>query len=338
MKITKPFFYLGLVFLIPLFVVYLFSTSFLNDDANPQEGKIAIAIHGGAGYLSKENITDEELALYKQSLSNALNIGIEILEKNGSSLDAVEKVIKYLENDSLFNAGKGAVFTHEGKVEMDASIMDGENIDAGAVAGVTIVKNPISAARKVMENSKHVLLSNEGANKFATEQNLEIVDNSYFYTTKNYNRLQNILKKEDTKEKHGTVGCVALDTKGNLAAGTSTGGMTNKMFGRIGDSPIIGAGTYANNKTCAVSCTGHGEYFIRYSVAYDVSALMEYKGIGLNEAVNYVIHDKLIQAGGKGGLIAVDRDGNISLQFNTSMMFRASYKSDEEAIVKIFED
>lgn len=248
----------------------------------------------------------------------------------------LRKLLIILKTIRFFNAGKGAVLTHDKKAELDASIMEGKTLNAGAVAGVTTIKNPISAARKVMENSPHVLLSNEGANKFAVEQELETVENNYFYTVKSINRIEKVLEKEKSIKKHGTVGCVALDMAGNLAAGTSTGGMTNKMFGRIGDSPIIGAGTYANNNTCAVSCTGHGEYFIRYAVAYDVSALMEYKSLSLNEAVSYIIHDKLKNAGGTGGLIAIDKYGNISMQFNTDGMFRASYTENGERIIKMF--
>ncbi|NOZ47237.1 MAG: isoaspartyl peptidase/L-asparaginase [Chlorobi bacterium] len=339
MRYIKTFLFLLILFIIPVFLFFIISTSLKSDKANlDNTPTFAIAIHGGAGFMKKESLNDEKYKLYIDKLNQALSIGINILENNGKGLDAVEKVINFLENDSLFNAGKGAVFTHEGKNELDASIMDGKTLNAGAVAGVTKIKNPISAARKVMENSKHVLLSGDGANKFAEKQGLEIVDDSYFFTTEKYNRLQKILKKEQESEKHGTVGCVVLDKFGNLAAGTSTGGMTNKMYGRIGDSPIIGAGTYANNNTCAVSCTGHGEYFIRYAVAHDVSALMEYKNLSLEEATNLVINKKLVTAGGAGGLISVDKNGNISLQFNTTSMFRASYQSNGKRVVKIFKD
>ncbi|MFC2086224.1 isoaspartyl peptidase/L-asparaginase family protein [Bacteroidota bacterium] len=324
--------------------MFFVSTSFSTKNENNEEGvEFAIAIHGGAGYLQKQNLSEEQFQTYLNKMNKALDIGIEMLEQDGSSLDAVEKVINFLENDSLFNAGKGAVFTNEGKNELDASIMEGKTLNAGAVAGVTKIKNPISAAREVMDNSKHVMLSGEGANQFAEKQGLEIVENDYFFTQKNYDRLQKVLEKERKavpasmqEEKHGTVGCVALDKSGNLAAGTSTGGMTNKMYGRIGDSPVIGAGTYANNNTCAVSCTGHGEYFIRYAVAHDVSALMEYKGLSLDEAAKHIVQKKLVDAGGAGGLIAVDSKGNISMEFNTAMMFRAFYRSDGIRDVKIF--
>lgn len=337
MKYFKSIFFLTVLFIVPVIIMFFVSSSFLITD-NSKEEKIdfAIIIHGGAGYLQKQNLSEEQHETYLDKLNEALDIGIKILENNGSSTDAVEKVINFLENDSLFNAGIGAVFTNEGKNELDASIMEGKTMNAGAVAGVTKIKNPISAAREVMDNSKHVMLSGEGANQFAKKQGLEIVDNEYFFTHKRYDNLQKILEKERKAEKHGTVGCVALDKNGNLAAGTSTGGMTNKMYGRIGDSPIIGAGTYANNITCAVSCTGHGEYFIRYAVAHDVSALMEYKELSLEEATKYIVHKKLVEAGGKGGLIAVDGKGNVSMEFNTPMMFRAFYQSNGNRDVKIF--
>lgn len=337
MKYIKSIFFLTALFIIPVIIMFFVSTSFsVKNESKEENIEFAIVIHGGAGYLQKQSLSDKQYKTYLSKLNRALDIGIEILENNGSGIDAVEKVINFLENDSLFNAGKGAVFTNEGKNELDASIMEGKDLNAGAVAGVTKIKNPISAAREVMENSKHVMLSGEGANQFAEKQGLEIVDNEYFFTQKKYDRLQKVLEKERKEEKHGTVGCVALDKNGNLAAGTSTGGMTNKMYGRIGDSPVIGAGTYANNNTCAVSCTGHGEYFIRYAVAHDVSALIEYKGISLDEATKYVIQKKLVDAGGSGGLIAVDRKGNVSMEFNTAMMFRAFYQSNGNRDVKIF--
>ena len=232
----------------------------------------------------------------------------------------------------MFNAGKGAVFTHNGHNELDASIMQGWDLNAGAVAGVGDIKNPISAAIKVMTESEHVMLCGKGASEFARTQGLEIVDSSYFYTENRWEGLQRALKAE----KHGTVGCVALDKFGNLAAGTSTGGMTNKKYNRIGDSPIIGAGTYANNNTCAVSATGHGEFFIRYTVAHDISALMEYKNMSLQDAAKLVINKKLVEAGGVGGIIAVDKNGNITMEFNTNMMFRAYAKSNGEKFIGIF--
>lgn len=291
-----------------------------------------IVIHGGAGNASNRDINEEEQKEYKEKLSEALAIGEEILITGGTCTEAIEKTINFLEDCPLFNAGKGAVFTHDGHNELDASIMQGWDLNAGAVAGVRNIKNPISAAIKVMTDSKHVMMSGNGVSEFAKEQGLEIVDSSYFFTENRWNSLQNILKSE----KHGTVGCVVLDKYGNLAAGTSTGGMTNKKYGRIGDSPIIGAGTYANNNTCAVSATGHGEFFIRYTVAHDISALMEYKNMSLEDAANIVINDKLVNAGGTGGIIAVDKNGNISMTFNTNMMFRAYAKSTGEKEVAIF--
>jgi L-asparaginase / beta-aspartyl-peptidase len=294
----------------------------------------AIVIHGGAGGMTKENLTPELDKEYRASLQIALNTGKKILSEGGSAIDAVEQTIRTMEDNPLFNAGKGAVFTHEGRNELDAAIMDGSNLGAGAVAGVTDIKNPISAARKVMTNSPHVMLSGAGASQFAKEQGLEIVPASYFYTEKRFNELQELLKKE----KYGTVGCCALDKNGNLAAGTSTGGMSNKRYNRIGDSPIIGAGTYANNNTCAVSGTGHGEYFIRWTVAHDISALMEYKGLSLKEASELVVNDKLVKAGGSGGVICVDKSGNISMPFNSSGMFRGFATADGKEGIFIYKD
>lgn len=292
----------------------------------------SIALHGGAGNMKPENFTGEQIDEYQQELGKALSIGVEILKSGGSSTDAVEQVVRYLEDCPLFNAGKGAVFTHEGRNELDASIMDGSTLKAGAVAGVTDVKNPVSLARRVMDASPHVMLSGNGASDFAREQGIERVDSSYFFTPQRWNDLQQIL----SKEKMGTVGCVALDIHGNLAAATSTGGMTNKRWGRVGDAPIIGAGTYANNATCAVSATGHGEFFIRYTVAHDISALMEYQNLSLNAAVEKVIMGKLLKAGGYGGVIAIDRQGNISMIMNTSGMFRAFAHSDGRTGCAIF--
>ncbi len=293
------------------------------DDTNKtqEKPKWVIVIHGGAGTILKENMSEEAEILYTQKLSEALNTASTILEKGGTSLDAVTAAITTMENSPLFNAGKGAVFTAEGKNEMDASIMDGSNIKAGAVAGVGTIKNPILAAREVMENSKHVMLQGEGADIFAKAQGLEIEDSSYFFTQRRWESLQ-----KAKANKFGTVGAVALDTHGNLAAGTSTGGMTNKMKGRVGDSPIIGAGTYADNKSCAVSATGHGEYFIRNVVAYDIAALMKYSGVSLKEASNYVIMKKLKDQNAEGGIIALDKAGNFVMTFNTKGMYRA-YKN-----------
>ncbi len=291
-----------------------------------------IVIHGGAGNASNRDINEEQQKEYKEKLNQALTIGENILKNGGTCLEAIEKTIIFLEDCPLFNAGKGAVFTHDGRNELDASIMQGWDLNAGAVAGVDDVKNPISLAIEVMLNSEHVLLSGNGASQFAEKQGIEIVDSSYFFTEKRWKSLQNVLKSE----KHGTVGCVVLDKYGNLAAGTSTGGRTNKKYGRIGDSPIIGAGNYANNNTCAVSATGHGEFFIRYAVAHDISALMEYKGMSLEEASNLVINKKLAEVDGLGGIIAVDKDGNVAMPFNTNMMFRAYAKSTGEKEVAIF--
>ena len=297
--------------------------------------EFAIVIHGGSGNITPDNIPVDSRKAYSDVLSKALDTGFSLLQTGGSSLDAVEAAIRIMEDSPLFNAGKGAVFTHEGKNELDASIMDGATLNAGAVASVTDIRNPISAARTVMEQSEHVMLVGEGASRFAREQGLDIVDSSYFFTERRWRSLQQQLKKTAT-EKYSTVGCVALDKNGNLAAGTSTGGMSNKMFGRVGDSPIIGAGNYANNKTCAVSATGHGEFFIRYTVTHDISALIEYKNLTLAEAAHQVINEKLEQVGGKGGIIAIDRYGNISMEFNTSGMLRGYAKSTGEREILMF--
>ena len=295
----------------------------------PASGKYTIVIHGGAGTINK-SIPDSLKEKYLTSISEALMIGKEILEKGGKSIDAVEQVVRYLENNPLFNAGKGAVYTSDGTHELDASIMDGSNLATGAVTLIKRVKNPITLARHVMEKTPHVLLGGEGAEKFAEEMGLEIVENYYFDTE---NR-QNQLKKEKEKVK-GTVGCVALDLHGNLAAATSTGGRTNKMPGRIGDSPLINAGTYANNKTCAVSGTGIGEEFIRHTVAYNVSALMEFKGMNLKEAADEVVFKMLKKD--DGGIIAVDKDGNFAAPFSTLGMYRGAANSDGLFEVKIWE-
>jgi len=299
-----------------------------------------LVVHGGAGNITKNNLSDS--TAYKEKLKEALEKGFDTLKKGGTSLDAVVVVIKILEDSPLFNAGKGAVFNSEGKNELDAAIMDGKTLKAGAVAGVTTVKNPIVAARAVMEKTIHVMLTNAGADKFAKEQGLDIVEPSYFFDQK---RWEQYLKNKDKSDigdtnpilnKYGTVGVVALDIYGNLAAGTSTGGLSNKKYGRVGDSPIIGAGTYANNKTCAVSCTGTGEYFIRNVVAYDISALMEYKGWPVQKAAEYVINEKLKSQGGDGGLIALDSKGNFVMPFNTAGMFRGYANSNGEIKVMLF--
>jgi beta-aspartyl-peptidase (threonine type) len=303
-------------------------------DSLAQKQEWAIVIHGGAGGISRESITPELDKEFRAGLQVALATGKKILADGGSALDAVEQTIRTMEDNPLFNAGKGAVFAHDGKNELDAAIMDGSNLAAGAIAGVTDIKNPISAARRVMTNSAHVLLTGAGASQFAKEQGLEIVPTSYFFTERRFDELQEILKKE----KNGTVGCCALDKNGNMAAGTSTGGMANKRYNRVGDTPIIGAGTYANNNSCAVSATGHGEFFIRWTVAHDISALMQYKGLSLKEASELVVNDKLVKAGGSGGVICVDKSGNISLPFNSTGMFRGFATADGKEGIFIYKD
>ena len=300
----------------------------------------AMVIHGGAGTILKKNMTEDQYDDYYNALDTALMIGKRILEGGGTSLEAIEKTIHYMEDSPLFNSGRGAVFTHDGKNELDASVMLGNGKKAGAIGGVTNVKHPISGAIAVMEKSDHVMMVGKGAETFCEKNGLEIVDPSYFWTERRWNSLQERIEREkDTGAlydnpdyKYGTVGAVALDKNGDIAAGTSTGGMTNKRFNRIGDSPIIGAGTYADNNTCGVSCTGHGEFFIRYAVAYDVSARMEYKGESVSEAAEYVINQKLVEAKGSGGLIALDAFGNISMPFNTPGMYRGYVKPDEKYI------
>lgn len=302
--------------------------------------KYAIVIHGGAGVMDKSKINEERRTEYKNKLNEALELGEKLLKEGVTSTDVVVRVINVLEDSPLFNAGKGAVFSHTGKNELDASIMEGKTLNAGAVAGVLDIKNPINAAREVMYNSDHVLLSGSGASEFAKKQGLEIVSNDYFYTESRYESLQRLLKRErerTKKDNMGTVGCAVLDTHGNISAGTSTGGMTNKRYGRIGDAPIIGAGTYANNKTCAVSCTGHGEYYIRLGFARDISALMEYKNLSVTDACKEEIR-KLSELEGTGGVIALDAQGNIAMEFNTSGMFRGFIKSTGEREVAIFKE
>ena len=321
-----------LTYLSVLITIILFTPSCNKSKTSIEKPEYVIVIHGGAGNASNRDINDEQQKEYIEKLNEALSIGEEILANGGTCIEAIEKTIIFLEDCPLFNAGKGAVFTNDGHNELDASIMQGWDLNAGAIAGVGDIKNPISAAIKVMTDSKHVMMSGKGASEFAKLQGLEIVDSTYFFTEDRWKSLQNVLKSE----KHGTVGCVVLDKYGNLAAGTSTGGMTNKKFNRIGDSPIIGAGTYANNKTCAISATGHGEFFIRYTVAHDISALMEYKNMSIEEASDLVINQKLAEVGGSGGVIAVDKNGNIAMPFNTNMMFRGYAKSTGEKEVAIF--
>ena len=310
------------------------------------EQKIAIALHGGAGTLMKGMMTTDKEAAYKNALESALNAGYESLESGGSAIDATTIVVKLLEDSPLFNAGKGSVFTAEGTHEMDASIMDGATLKAGAVALVSGIKNPVELARDVMDKSEHVLLAGEGAMKFARKLGYEELEDDYFFDAFRFQQWQEIkdtdkfqldhsIRKES---KFGTVGAVACDLEGNIAAATSTGGMTNKRYGRIGDSPLIGSGTYANNHSCAVSCTGSGEYFIRGVVAYDVAALMEHRGYSLEKAANEVVHKRMLELGGDGGLIAIDSKGNISMPFNTEGMYRAVKDSDGLLDIAIYRD
>ena len=330
------------------FCLFIAACSNSSDETTADEevgetmAKYAMVIHGGAGTILKSKMTAEREKAYLDALNETLSIGEEILSKGGSATDAVIAAVEYMENSTLFNAGKGAVFTNDGKNELDASIMDGSTMNAGAIGGVTTIKNPIKAARAVLEQSEHVFLIGKGAEQFASAQGIEMVDPKYFYTERRWQSLQNAKEREvveldHDEKKMGTVGAVALDQNGNIVAGTSTGGMTNKRYGRLGDVPVIGAGTYANNKTCGVSCTGHGEYFIRYAVAHDVSAMMEYKNISLEEATNEVVNKKLVEAGGSGGLIALDAKGNVSMTFNSEGMYRG-YVRDGQREVAIYKD
>lgn len=317
-----------------------------------KEENFGIVIHGGAGTILKENMSDSLETAYKVKLKEAISAGYEILKNGGTSLEAVTHTIIIMEDSPLFNAGKGAVFTHEGTNELDASIMDGSTLNAGAIAGVKHIKNPINLAKDVMQKSEHVMLYGAGAEEFAETLGYKMMDTSYFYTKDRYKSLQRVLEKEKAtnekkisfedpyikNSKFGTVGCAALDKHGNLAAGTSTGGMTNKRWNRIGDAPIIGAGTYANNATCAVSATGWGEYFIRSVVAYDISALMEYKGMSLQDAAKEVIQKKVPALGGDGGIVAIDKDGNVAMEFNTAGMYRATMNAEGDLIIKIYKE
>jgi len=304
-----------------------------------QEKKYALAIHGGAGTMSPEQMTPDIERAVRAGLQRSMDAGQTILRSGGSSLDAVTAAVRVLEDDPVFNAGRGAVFTSAETHEMDAALMDGRTLRAGAVGGVSRIRNPIDLARGVMEKSPHVMLSGQGAEAFARELGLEIVDEKYFHTQQRWQALERVRAARaeplSDADRHGTVGAVALDQSGNLAAATSTGGNTNKRPGRIGDSPIIGAGTYANNKTCAVSATGDGEFFVRAVAAHDVSALMEYREMNLGEAARIVI-EKVATLGGTGGLIAVDREGNIALPFNTIGMYRGSIDVDGRSFVGIY--
>lgn len=293
---------------------------------------IALAIHGGAGTILKQHMTAEKEKSYTHDLSVALEAGYLLLSKGGNAVDAVEKAVRMLEDSPLFNAGRGSVFTSDGKHEMDASIMDGHTLGAGSVALVSGIKNPVRLARLIMEKSEHVFLAGKGAEAFGREMECEFKDETYFYDDFRFQQWQEVKGTSATRLDHsssvdnkfGTVGAVACDQFGNLAAATSTGGITNKKFGRIGDSPMIGAGNYAHNKTCAVSCTGTGEFFIKGVAAYDVACLMEYKGLSLTEACDIVVHERLKNIGGDGGLIAIDGQCNIAMPFNTAGMYRAS--------------
>ncbi len=319
MKIISKVLFFAITFLI-VWNSYSFSQT---------KNKYTIVVHGGAGYISPE-ISEDIKEAYQNSLTEALTIGKNILEGGGSSLDAVEQVIRYFENDSLFNAGKGAVFTSEGTHELDASIMVGKDLSTGAVAGVKTIKNPISLARLVMEKTPHVLFAGEGADELGKKFGVDIVDNKYFDVERRYQQWR-IIHQENIK---GTVGSVAIDKDGNITAGTSTGGLTDKWSGRVGDSPLINAGTYADNNTCGVSATGQGELFIRNTVAYNISALMKFKNYSLQKAAEEMIFNELPE--GSGGIIAVDKDGNYVLVFNTSSMFRGVANSDGVFEVKIW--
>lgn len=330
------------------------------------DSPIAIAIHGGAGTITKAMLSADQEAAFRNAIDTALELGYQELKEGNDGLDAIVAAITYLENSPLFNAGVGAVYTYDGTHELDASIMRGDTLQAGAVASVTNLKNPIIAARLVMEKSVHVMLSGKGAEQFALEQGVEKVDNAVFNTPRRFEALQRAKQRIDEAEaerksahintehanininfehnaefndfKFGTVGVVVLDKNGNIAAGTSTGGMTAKRFGRVGDSPIIGAGTYADNSSCAVSATGHGEYFIRYNVAADICARMKYQQISLEQAANTVIHDVLLPAGGTGGIVAIDAKGNIAMPFNTEGMYRGSIDTKGKKTVLIYKD
>lgn len=316
------------------------------------EKKFSLAIHGGAGTILKEEMTPELEVAYTQGLKGALDAGYAVLKKGGSSVDAVNAAVVLLEDNILFNAGRGSVFTKKGLHEMDAAIMEGTHLNAGAVAGVCNIRNPITLATAVMRNSDHVFLSGNGANEFATQQNIKLEPDEYFFSQFRYDQWQAIRysdsyaldhSAEETNylvkdKKFGTVGAVACDMHGNVAAATSTGGMTNKKYGRIGDTPVIGSGTYANNNTCAISCTGHGELFLRAVAAYDVSCLMEYKGLSLHDAMQLVVMEKLVKIDGEGGMIGVDAQGNIVMLFNSPGMYRAAKDNTGYETVAIYHD
>lgn len=307
-------------------------------------GKISIALHGGAGTIERSLMTAERETAYKSGLKQALSAGYGVLKSGGSAVDAVIAAVVELENNPLFNAGRGSVFNHIGKHEMDAAVMQGKDLKAGAACGISNVVNPVLLARAIMDKSPHVMMAGEGAELFAKTQGIQFAGEDYFYTEQRYRQWQE-LKDSDNFEldhgsrpgnKMGTVGAVALDIEGNLAAATSTGGMSNKKFGRIGDTPVIGSGTYANNHTCAISCTGHGELFLRSVTAYDISCLMEYKSFTLKQACEKVVMDKLVKIGGEGGLVAADAMGNIEMPFNSDGMYRACCSDTLGEIISIY--
>jgi len=343
-KLTCKYF-----FVIALLAVMAGSRLSAQETSMKKEAKhFALAIHGGAGTIDRSKVTPDLEQAYRDGLERSLRAGFAILEKSGSSLDAVEAAVRVLEDDPHFNAGKGAVFTEAGTNELDAAIMDGKTLKAGAVASLKHIRNPISLARMVMERTPHVMMDGVGAEAFAKQNGMELVDQKYFYTEERWQALQRVKKAQkkpgggggkmfimSDQDQHGTVGAVALDLAGNIAAATSTGGTTNKKAGRIGDSPIIGAGTYANNETCAVSATGDGEYFIRSVVAHDIAALMEYRALPLSQAAQEVL-DKVAKLGGTGGLIAIDRKGNITQPFNTSGMYRGSIDQTGKSTIAIY--
>lgn len=366
MKKFLSFFFLISFVVLPSFSVAQKATGVeIKQLQGPQNPRLGFVIHGGAGVIRRGSLSQEKEKQYRAKLEEALLAGYKALQDGKPGLDAVEVAIRILEDSPLFNAGKGAVFTADGKNELDASIMDGKTLAAGAVAGLRHVKNPITLARAVMEKSPHVMMVGDGAEKFAKEQKIELVDEKYFWTQERWDSLQKILKEEKNKvpetesvkpgkagsfaatmtemeklpeNKFGTVGAVALDKNGDLAAGTSTGGMTNKKYGRVGDAPIIGAGTYASNETCAVSATGWGEYFIRLGVARDIGALMEYRALAVQQAADLVIKQKLQSLGGDGGVIAMDKFGNIGISFNSEGMYRAYIDSAGKPVVEIYKN
>jgi beta-aspartyl-peptidase (threonine type) len=330
------------------YLIIVWILSLLYCESNKANRKdYALVMHGGAGTIEKSLLSDSLEKAYRNTLSSALNKGQFILQNNGSSTDAVEMVISILEDSPLFNAGKGSFYSNAGNIEMDASIMNGRNKNAGAIAGVQMIKNPIKAARLVMDSSRHVMLSGKGADLYAKANGLELAESSYFATERRWNQLLKIRNKNKSEldhsyildsldKKYGTVGCVALDKFGNISAGISTGGMSNKQWGRIGDSPIIGAGTYANNYTCGVSCTGNGEYYIRNLFNHSVSDLIEIGNFSLKDALNKVIHSDLEKTGGKGGIIAIDNKGNINWDFNTAGMYRGMVDEKGNITIEIY--